>query len=61
MKLKACKKCRIFVHGSQCEICNGTNFSTNWKGKIIILDPEKSEIAQKIDNTKKGEYAIKVS
>ena len=60
MKKKACKKCKIFVDGPACSICKGTNFSTNWQGRISILDPEKSDIAKKIGIKVKGEYAIKV-
>ena len=51
---------QLFVEGPQCPICNGKQFSTNWQGRINILDPNKSEIAKKIGITVKGEYAIKV-
>jgi len=61
VKLKACKKCRLFVHGGQCPICKGTNFTTSWKGKITVLDPVNSEIAKKIGIEAKGDYAIKVN
>ncbi|MEK6934793.1 MAG: transcription elongation factor subunit Spt4 [Nanoarchaeota archaeon] len=57
---KVCKKCKIFVTGSKCPICQGSEFSDNWKGKLIILDSNKSEIAKKIGINTKGEYAIKV-
>ncbi len=60
MKKKACKKCKIFVTGNECPICHGNKFSTNWQGRIYILDPEKSDIAKKMEITVKGEYAIKV-
>ncbi|HII14573.1 MAG TPA: DNA-directed RNA polymerase subunit E'', partial [Nanoarchaeota archaeon] len=36
------------------------NFTETWKGRITILDAEKSEIAKKVGITVKGEYAIKV-
>jgi len=60
-KLKACKKCKIFVEGSQCPICKGTNFSTSWKGKIVVLDPVKSDVAKQMGIEAKGDYAIKVN
>ena len=60
MKKKACKKCRIFVEGKQCPICKGTQFTTNWKGRITILDEEKSDVAKRVGIKIKGEYAIKV-
>ncbi len=58
-KKKVCKKCKIFVDGAECPICHGQNFSTNWQGRIFIVDPNKSEIAQQMDIKVKGEYAIK--
>jgi len=61
MKKKVCKKCKVFVEGDECPFCKGNQFVTNWKGRIHILDANKSEIAKKIDIKVKGEYAIKVS
>ena len=61
MKTKVCRKCRLFVEGSQCPICKGSNFSNSWKGKLVVIDPVNSEIAKKIGMDAKGEYAIKVS
>lgn len=60
MTRKVCKSCKIFVKGNICPLCKGTNLSDNWKGRVFILDAEKSEIAKKIGVTVKGEYAIKV-
>ena len=57
---KVCKKCKLFVEGSNCPICKSNQFTDSWKGKLIIIDPEKSEIAKKLDITVKGEYAIKI-
>jgi DNA-directed RNA polymerase subunit E" len=57
---KVCKSCRIFVSGSQCPLCKNSSFTETWKGKIIIMDADKSEIAKKVSIKAKGEYAIKV-
>ena len=57
---KVCKKCRIFVEGQECPLCHNSNFTETWKGRITILDVEKSEIAKKVGIEVKGEYAIKV-
>jgi len=35
-------------------------FSTNWQGRIVFLDTEKSFIAHKMGVEKPGEYALKV-
>jgi len=59
MKKKVCKKCKIFVEGTTCPICKGNQFSTNWQGRLHILDANKSAIANKIGMQSKGEYAIK--
>lgn len=58
-KKKVCKSCKIFVDGQECPICKGQSFSTNWQGRVYVLDPEKSEIAKKAGMKAKGEYAIK--
>jgi len=58
-KKKVCKKCRVFVDGSECPLCHGNQFTTNWQGRINILDSEKSEIAKKTGIKEKGEYVIK--
>lgn len=57
---KICKKCKIFVEGHECPICQGTQFADNYSGKLIITNPEESEIAKKLNITRKGTYAIKI-
>ena len=59
-KKKICKSCRIFVEGNECPICHSGVLSTNWKGRLAVIDAEKSEIAKRIGLKVKGEYAIKV-
>ena len=60
MKKKACKKCKLFVSGNECPNCGSNDFTQNWQGRIYIVDPIKSAIAEKISMKVKGEYAIKV-
>tara|TARA_Y100000310_G_C20073507_1_gene530497 strand:- start:170 stop:355 length:186 start_codon:yes stop_codon:yes gene_type:complete len=60
MKKKVCKKCKLFVEESSCPSCKSNQFSTNWQGRIIILDKDKSLIANNMGIKKEGEYAIKV-
>lgn len=60
MGRKVCKKCKIFVEGSKCPICNGDDLTESWKGRMYIIDANNSEIAEKVDIKSKGEYAIKV-
>ena len=60
MKKKVCKKCKMFVKDNICPICNGTDFSENWNGRLFILNAEKSEIAEKIGIKHNGEYAVNI-
>ena len=58
-KKKVCKKCKLFVEGNECPICKGQSFLTNWQGRIYIVDPNKSIVAEKVGLKAKGEYTIK--
>lgn len=60
MAKKACKSCKKIYEGEKCPECGAKEATAEFKGKIIILDPEKSEIAQKISIKKPGSYAIKI-
>ena len=60
MVKKVCKKCKLIFEGSQCPLCKSDQFGQSWKGRIFMVDANKSEIAKKIGITAKGEYAIKV-
>lgn len=60
MSKKVCKSCKIYVEGEECPICKKNQFSTNFQGRISILDPVKSDIAKIMNYQTKGEYAIKV-
>ena len=60
MKKKVCKRCKMLVEGSEWPVCKTNQFSTNWQGRLYIIDPNKSIIAEKIGLKAKGEYAIKV-
>lgn len=59
-KKKVCNRCKMFVEKDVCPNCNGNQFTDNWKGRIAIIDTNKSEISKKIGITMKGEYAIKI-
>ncbi|MBS3113117.1 DNA-directed RNA polymerase subunit E'' [Candidatus Woesearchaeota archaeon] len=59
-KKKACKKCKIFVEGDKCPICQNSNFSNSWNGRMYVIDSNKSHISKQMGLTMKGEYAIKI-
>jgi len=58
-KQKACKICKTIYEGSKCPKCDSKEFTEGFKGRIIVLDHEKSEIAQKLNIKDKGNFAIK--
>jgi len=58
-KKKVCKRCKMFIEGSECPVCKDNKFSTNWQGRIYVLDANKSAIAKKIGISMKGEFALK--
>jgi len=60
-KKKACKKCKIFYLEEECPHCHISQPVTNWKGRVYIVDAEKSDIAKQIGSEHDGEYAIKVT
>ena len=60
-KQKACKICRtVYETGDKCPNCESKENTEAFKGRIVVVDPEKSEIAQKIGIKEKGNFAIKV-
>jgi len=60
MKQKACKVCRRIYDGAKCPDCESKESTEGFKGRIAVLNPEKSEIAKKLNMAKKGNFAIKV-
>ena len=60
VKQKACKICRAIFSGAKCPKCGSEEGRDTFKGKIIVLNSEQSEIAKKLNIKEKGEYAIRV-
>ncbi|RLI30456.1 MAG: hypothetical protein DRO46_00390 [Candidatus Hecatellales archaeon] len=60
MRERACTQCKTLFYGSVCPTCKSTSFSEDFSGLLIILDPEKSQIARKVGIKTPGRYALKV-
>ena len=59
-KTKACKICNTIIEsGEKCPKCDSKETTEGFKGRIVVLNPEKSEIAQKLNLKEKGNFAIK--
>ncbi|MFA4907352.1 MAG: transcription elongation factor subunit Spt4 [archaeon] len=62
IKGKACRQCRLVIEeGDKCPKCESTQFTTFWRGYVVILNPEKSEIAGKMGITEMGKHALRLS
>jgi DNA-directed RNA polymerase subunit E" len=60
VKPKACKICSTIYEGKEkCPKCDSRESTEGFKGRIVVLNPEKSEIAQKLKLKDKGNFAIK--
>ncbi len=59
-KQKACKICKKIYEGSKCPTCDSKESTDSFKGRIVVLNAEKSEIAKKLNIKSKGNFAIKV-
>ena len=59
-KQKACKICKTIYEGEKCPKCDSKEHTENFKGRIVVLNAEKSEIAKKIDIKDNGTFAIKI-
>jgi len=59
-KQKACKICnKIYETGDKCPRCEARESTDSFKGRIVVEDSEKSEIAKKLNIKGKGNFAIK--
>ena len=54
-----CKKCKRLVIGDKCPICQTDKLNETWKGRVIIIDANQSEIAKKMKLDTAGEYALR--
>jgi DNA-directed RNA polymerase subunit E" len=59
--MSACKECRYIVHTKEkvCPKCQG-ELSEKFSGLVVILDPERSEVAKLINVNAVGAYAVRV-
>ena len=59
MKEKACKECNRLTESDVCAVCKAPT-SHEWLGYVSIIDPERSEVAGKLNIKMKGRYALRV-
>lgn len=58
---KACKKCGfIMSHGDTCPICGGKELTNKWSSYVIVINAEKSTVAQRLSISVNSTFAIDV-
>ncbi|RBI63308.1 transcription elongation factor subunit Spt4 [Halomicrococcus sp. NG-SE-24] len=58
----ACRECHAVVEPDEelCPICGSSSLTEDWSGYVVIAHPEESEIAEEMEVTEAGSYALKV-
>ncbi|MGD2200410.1 MAG: transcription elongation factor subunit Spt4 [Candidatus Bathyarchaeota archaeon] len=57
---RACKMCKIITDENSCPICRGTDLSDDFSGLLVVLDPDGSQMAQKMEIKEEGHYALRI-
>jgi DNA-directed RNA polymerase subunit E" len=57
---RACRTCKIITDENACPICRGTDLSDDYSGLLVIIDPEGSQLAEKMDLKQEGRYALRI-
>jgi DNA-directed RNA polymerase subunit E" len=57
--MRACKSCLRICEEERCPVC-GASTSKYWSGYLAVNDPEKSQIAKRMELKSPGQYCLKV-
>jgi DNA-directed RNA polymerase subunit E" len=57
--MRACKSCQFLSEEAVCPTC-GDPTSKQWSGFLAVIKPERSALAEAMNITKPGNYALKV-
>lgn len=57
-----CRECHRVVDPDEetCPSCGSSSLTEDWAGYVIISHPETSRIAEEMEITEPGKYALKV-
>ena len=59
-KEKVCKHCKLIYEQDTCPNCGKKETLNTFKGKVEIINQEKSEISKRLKINKNGVYAIRI-
>lgn len=57
--MKSCKSCRTITEENICPRCNSKT-SKDWQGYLVVLDYEKSQIAENMNLEVNGKFSLRV-
>ena len=57
---KACKQCKAIFEGTKCPKCGSEEVTDSFKGKVVVLNPENSEVAKNLKIKERGSFAVKL-
>jgi DNA-directed RNA polymerase subunit E" len=57
---KSCRNCHLISEESVCPNCKSKEFSEDFTGLVIVVEPETSAISKVLNIKKKGRYAIRI-
>jgi DNA-directed RNA polymerase subunit E" len=65
-KLNVCKKCGYILdddhkEDNSCPLCKNPKLTTFWQGYVMMVDPEKSEVAKILNIENRGKFALRIS
>jgi len=58
-----CRECHRVQDADEeqaCVACGSTSLTEDWAGYVVITHPDTSDIAEKMDISEPGKYALKV-
>jgi DNA-directed RNA polymerase subunit E" len=57
---RVCRVCKMIVEGHECPNCGNKELADSYKGKVVVVNPEQSEISKNLKIIKKGAYAVRL-
>jgi DNA-directed RNA polymerase subunit E" len=57
---RACRICKLITEENVCPQCKSTDLSEDYSGLLVVLDPQNSQMAIKMEIKEAGRYALKV-
>jgi DNA-directed RNA polymerase subunit E" len=58
----ACRECHFIndPDSQSCSSCGSSSLTEDWAGYVVITHPEQSDVAEEMNVTDPGGYALKV-